>query len=341
MIFVVSIYLSVDFFEKIDDFIEKGLPFSKAIIFFLYKTPFIIAQILPVSVLLSVIIVFGLMTRNREIIALKSSGFSLYTMAKPVVLMGFVFGVVLFIFSEAIVPIATERANQIWLREVRGESAVISREKDVWLKENRSIIHINHYDPSRQVVYGLSVYDFDADFRMKKRCDAQRAEYLPDKKQWQMFGLMEQTRAPDRESYTVKFYESQFIDIGLVPEDLTRVVKKSEAMGFSELRSYIHRIESEGYSSTSYKVDLYGKTAFPFICVIMSLMGTGLSMRRRIGENMAIGITSGIGIAFLYWVSYTFCLSLGYGEMLPPVIAAWTANLIFTAMGILLLLYAE
>ena len=50
---------------------EAGLPFSKAFIFFFFNIPFIISQITPIGILLAVLVVFGLMSKNNEIIALK------------------------------------------------------------------------------------------------------------------------------------------------------------------------------------------------------------------------------------------------------------------------------
>src|SRR3989339_1358889 len=104
LIMVVGIYIVVDFFEKIDDFLEAGLPFSKALIFFAYKTPFIIAQITPVGLLLAVLIVFGLMNKNNEIIALKSAGVSVYHLLKPMIALGLLMSFFMFFLSEAIVP---------------------------------------------------------------------------------------------------------------------------------------------------------------------------------------------------------------------------------------------
>ena len=42
LILVVAIYLAVDFFEKIDNFMEAGLPFSRIIDFLLHTIPFVI-----------------------------------------------------------------------------------------------------------------------------------------------------------------------------------------------------------------------------------------------------------------------------------------------------------
>ncbi len=93
---VVGIYVAVDFFERIDDFMEAKLPLSKALTFFFLKIPFIIAQILPVCILLAVLVVFGLMVRNNEIVALKSSGVSIFYLLKPVLVIGLIFSILLF-----------------------------------------------------------------------------------------------------------------------------------------------------------------------------------------------------------------------------------------------------
>jgi len=93
---VVGIYLAVDFFQRIDNFLEANLPFSKIISFYQLKIPLIIIQIAPVGILLAVIIVFGLMNKNNEIIALKSSGVSIFYLLGPVVLIGLLLSSLIF-----------------------------------------------------------------------------------------------------------------------------------------------------------------------------------------------------------------------------------------------------
>jgi lipopolysaccharide export system permease protein len=119
LVAVICIYLAVDFFEKIDDFMEAGLPFSRAATFFFYSTPFIVAQIMPVGLFLAILVVFGLMSKNNEIIVLKSSGISIYALLWPVLSLGLMFTILLFFLTEVIVPVSASKANEIWLREVR------------------------------------------------------------------------------------------------------------------------------------------------------------------------------------------------------------------------------
>jgi lipopolysaccharide export system permease protein len=126
-----------------------------------------------------------------------------------------------------------------------------------------------------------------------------------------------------------------------LPEDIKRVVKKSEEMNILELLEYIKNIENEGYDASAYKVDMYTKLAFPFVCFVMCLVGTGVGGRGKIRESLAVSICFGIGIAFFFWIFYSFCLSLGYGEMLPPFVAAWSANFVFLCFGLFAILNAE
>ena len=65
---VATVYLAVDFFEKIDDFLEAGVPAASALWYFLFKIPFIIAQVLPIGLLLAVLVTFGIMSKQNELI---------------------------------------------------------------------------------------------------------------------------------------------------------------------------------------------------------------------------------------------------------------------------------
>jgi len=336
---VVGIYVAVDFFEKIDDFIEAGLPLSKAFVFFIFKTPFIIAQIFPVCVLLSVLIVLGLMNRNNELIALKSGGVSIWQLLKPIISIGFLFSLFLFFFSEVIVPLTVGKANQIWLREVRNRSAVISREKNIWLKDTRQITHIKYYDKKEKAILGLTIYYFDENFRLAKRTDAKKG--VSKRGEWLLYGVVEQSLDKKTNNHNILCYEEQTEPLGLLPENLETVIKKSEEMSFKELLEYIRKIEAEGYDAAAYRVDFHAKVAFPFICVILCIIGVGIAIRKKMKERLPVSIAYGIGITFLYWVFHSFCMSLGYGEMLPPVIAAWTANFMFMCFAAFNLLNVE
>jgi lipopolysaccharide export system permease protein len=339
MILVVGLYVAIDFFEKIDNFMEQGLPITTAISFLVLKTPLIIAQTTPISLFLSVIIVFGLMNKSNEVLALKSSGISVYTLLKPVSAIGLIFSILLFLFAEIIVPLTITHSNRIWMEDVKKRPVMVSTEKNIWIQGERSIFHIKYYNPASKAIHGVTLYFFDKTFSLIRRVDAEKGVFIDGK--WVLENVMEQVLDERTREYATAFFEIKERMFDFFPEDLMRTVKKSEEMSFMELLEYIRNIEAEGYDASSYKVDIHAKVAFPFVCVILCFAGIGISLKTTRKEGPGTGIAIGIGTAFLYWIFYSFCLSLGYGEMLPPVIAAWTANLVFMCFAVITLLNAD
>jgi lipopolysaccharide export system permease protein len=329
---VIGIYLAVDFFEKVDNFLEAGLPLSKVLTFFQLRIPFIVAQIAPVGILLAVLIVFGLMNKNYELIACRSSGISVYYFLKPVLSLALLLSVLLFLLADLLVPVTINKANRIWLGEVKKKSAVTSREKNIWIKGGRSIVHIKYYNSTKKTISGVTLYYFDKDFKLERRVDAKIGQFEHGK--WIFREIMEQRLNKSAADYTVTFQAQRFEPFEFLPDDLKRVAKKSDEMNFIELFEYIRDVESEGYDANSYKVDLHAKIAFPLVCIVLCLLATGIAVKRRLREGLSLNIAYGIGLIFIYWIFYSFCLSLGYGGILPPVIAAWTANFIFLCIGI-------
>ncbi|MBW1615278.1 MAG: LPS export ABC transporter permease LptG [Deltaproteobacteria bacterium] len=335
---VIGIYLAVDFFEKIDNFLEKGVELNKAAIFFIFKIPFIISKITPIGILLSVIIAFSLMNKNNELMALKSCGISLYYIIKPVLFISAVFCLLLFLFSEFIAPCATEKSNLIWFEEVNKNPMITAStadsDKNIWIKGEGTITRIKYYEPVSEEFYGLSISFFDNDFNLIRKLDAKKAKFK-DKK-WLLSGIMEQF--PKIDDNQIKIYKEKIVRLPFTPKDFLRVAKLPDEMSIFELFKYIKKVEKEGYDASKYATDFHAKIGFPFVCIIMTLIGIGLCLKRSGKDNTASNVSAGIGIAFLYWIFQSFCLTLGYGGMLHPIIAVWTPNFVFACAGIGMLL---
>ena len=339
VVVVVGIYVAVDFFEKIDDFMEAELPFSRAVSFFIYNIPFVVAQILPVGLFLSILIVFCIMSKSNEIIALRSSGISIYYLLWPLLSVGFLFTILLFFLSEVIVPYTTSKANRIWRSEVRKERLVTTREKNVWIKGNRTITHIKYYDAASRSLHGISINYFDQDFHLTRRIDAKTAVFEDGK--WVMTDCMVQTLNPETRSYKTTFRDKSVELLDFSPEDMKRVMKKSVEMSFKELLGYIRKVEREGYDATVYRVDLQAKIAFPFVCVVLCLLGISISVRGKLNQGIPIIVAYGLGIVFFFWIFNSFCISLGYGEVIPIWMAVWTPNVTFLLVGLFAVMNVE
>jgi len=336
---VLGLYVIVEFFNKADNFMEAGLSIARLIRYLQLKLPQIIVQITPIGILLAVLVAFGLMNKNNEIIALKSGGVSVYFLLRAVLAIAVLLGILLFFLSEIVVPITISKANRIWEIEVKKKVTLATRQKNIWIKGNRAIYFIKYFNPQNQSISGVTLNYFDKDFKLSRRVDANRAIYQKD--QWIFYDIMEQNFNAETKTYDVRFYPQRAEEVDIVPGDLRRIFKKSEEMNIVELFLYVQEVESEGYDATPYRVDLQARFAFPVLAVIVCIIGVGIAVKRKGREGPSVSIAFGAAIVFLYWVLHSFCLSLGYGGLLPPFVAAWISNIIFSCYAVLTLLNAD
>ncbi|MCK5097665.1 MAG: LptF/LptG family permease, partial [Desulfobacteraceae bacterium] len=280
-----------------------------------------------------------LMNRNNELIAIKSSGISVYYLAKPVIVSGIILVLLVFFLGETIVPITKAKSYFVKHSIIKGEKKVHRTRKDIWLKQGNIIIHINYFNPQDKTIGGIILTELDNNFNMAKRIDAKKGVYKNGK--WSFSKVLEQKYNDKENDYIVKSYENKEYSMDLMPDDLVEIVKKSKEMSIFELAEYINKVEREGYDATTYRVDLFGKTAFPFVCLLMAMIGAALGMRSLVKNNMPMGIAIGIGISFLYYVMHGFCISLGYGKVLPAFISAWITNIFFFCFAILFLITVD
>ena len=336
---ILTLFVCIDYLSRMDKFLNSGISLIDAFGYVLLKVPFMFVQLTPASTLLATIVVFGLMNKSNELLAIKSSGISIYFLIKPAILVGIILAILMFFLGETLIPVSMAKANYIKHHVITKKNNIYSGRKDIWIKSENRLVHINFFDPVRKSVAGITVVTVDKNFLLESRIDARKGYFKEGK--WVFENIIEQVHNKISKDYDVTSYDKKTVPLEIKPEDLGEVSKKSEEMSFFELEKYVKKVEYEGYDATTYKVDLNGKIAFPFICIIMVLTGAATGMRAFVKENIPAAIAIGIVIAFMYWIMYGFCISLGYATVLPPVISAWATNLFFLCLGTLYLMNTE
>ena len=269
-VFFVVVYLVIDFLQKIDNFLEAGTSAGTVLMFFVYKIPLVVLQMVPVAVMIAVIIMFSLMRKNNEITALKASGISVGRVARPVIMCSIVVSIGAFLFSELVVPYTTARSKETWTREVKkyGEKEVLTR-FNVWYKGDRAIYRIGSFDGVRMEMHDLSLYFFDDSFRLHKMINGKRGVWVEPG--WRIEnGFVQQAVSPGE--YSFKKFDTMTIELEEEPQAFLRPVKEPEEMGYWELKRFAVRIQDEGYDATRYLVDLNIKLAFPVINFLLVLI---------------------------------------------------------------------
>ena len=332
----VCLYLIIDFFEKIRMFLSNQANMYQMVSFFFCSIPMIIWQILPASILMAALIAFGSLSRHSEIIAMKACGVSLYRTAAPIIVIAVLICGLSFIISEFITPYTNQKANHIRVVEIQKQvMAGAFRENQIWYRGKEGIYNFKVFDARTNSLQGITIYYVDNKLHLVKRTDAERGEWRDGK--WIFYNVVATSFTPGTfpELQTMPY---QVMALPEHPDNFLSAQKDAENMGYLELRRYIRDIQSEGYDATSYRVDLHGKLAFPLVNIIMAIIGLASALRSENRGSQAQGLAAGIVIGFSYWIVFAFTVSLGRAGVLPPLLAAWSANILFgLAAGLLVL----
>jgi lipopolysaccharide export system permease protein len=332
------VYLLIDFLGKVDNFIEADVSRGVMFSYFLHKIPYILVQMVPAATLISVIILFCLMKKSNEIIALKASGLNIFNFSKPIVITSVGIGIGVFLLSEIVVPFTSSKSNRLWNIEVEKQDPTrFYGQRQIWYRGTNAIYRLRHFDYQKGLIESPTFYFFDEAFRLIKRIDGRKGTWVGGR--WKIEeGILQE--ATEDGGYALKRFEALHLDLPETPETFVRGEKKPEEMSYWQLKGYAERIREEGYDDTRYLVDMNIKIAFPLVNVILVLIGIPISLGlRRGGTPLAVSI--GMGVCVLYLLAIGFSRSLGLSGTLPPMLSAWVANLVFLLFGIYLMMNLE
>jgi len=332
---IIVVYLCVEFLQKADKLIKFHATFSQVAAFFLYSIPSMISMSLPMATLIATLLSLGNLSRHNEIIAMRASGVSLTKIIIPLLAGGLLVSGLGFVNNEIIMPHYTSRASYIRKVEIeKKEQRVMFQQTKLWLRgPENSVANIELVSPNRNEMIGLNIYKLNPDFSVRERIKAgslvweNGAWKLRQSSTYTFVDNGVQTRSSDGEVFNI-------VDN---PDDLGMIVKNSEEMNFKEMWDYVKRLKTSGYQASSYEVDLYSKIAFPFASFLMIMISVPFSIHKVRGGGAAKGFAFAVFIAFVYWTLASVGSSLGHSGALPPIIAAWFANIFFVIASFIVL----
>jgi len=324
---IVSVYLCVDFLQKADKLIKFHATISQVIRYFLYSIPNMVTMSLPMATLIAAILSLGNLSRHNEIIAMRAMGVSLLKIILPLVAGGILVSCFGFLNNEVIMPVYSSRANYIWNIEIEKKlQHVMYQQQKLWLRgPDNSIANIELVSPNRTEMIGLNIFKLNPDFSVRERIKA--GSLVWDNGAWRLKNSFTYLQVND----AVRSYSSDGEVFNIVdnPDDLGMIVKDAEEMSFTEMLEYIKKLKMSGYNAATYEVDLYNKIAFPVSSLLMVLISIPFSFHKVRSGGAGKGFAMAVFIAFVYWTLMSVGSSFGKTGALPPVLAAWLANLFF------------
>ncbi len=324
--------LVVDLLQSLDRFLRAKPAWTYIAQHFLYLLPRELYKGLPLVVLVSTVFLFLSLTRHRELDALKAAGVSLYRASLPILVMALLISLGALLFQETALPAITERGDEVDRVKIRGfPPRHLLRQGQIWYRSSdRRFLRIGLLDPVARSLDNLVVLDLGPDFRLVDRLDVRRAQWTPDG--WQMSGGVVR-RIDDANQFHSTTFDHRVDTMPEHIDDFLRIQKPPDTMSFRELYAHVTRLREGGHQVRAYLVPLHAKLSFPLVHLIMALVAIPFALVSPRSGGRSVGVGVAIVISVGYWFVHSAALALARADLLPPVLAAWTANIIFAGLG--------
>lgn len=328
--FTLILSASMVMFELVRAVILMGMPLIVAAQLFLFRLPGVIVYIFPMAMLLSSILSFAKLSSDKEIVAFRAGGVSLYRVIIPVLILGILVSFLTLLFYEVVVPESNKAAQNLLIKTKIERAPKI--EKNVFIPElEKGILKRIFY--ARKLkgnsMEGVIVEEFE-NGALSQLINAKSAEWKDDR--W-IFknGITYLLSESGEYKHLIKFDE-QYVTIKLSPAELYSGDKKPEEMNFKSLKSYIELRKKMGADIVDLQIQLNMKIAIPFACFVFALLGAPLGLNPT-RKSSSIGLGISVIIIFIYYVLMFSGMALGEIEIISPFLAAWLPNIITAGIG--------
>lgn len=342
--------LAVGPLQKLIEMItQQGVPASTALSIFAYQLPYSLTLTFPMSVLLSILLVFGRMSSESEMVAIRAAGVSFSRILLPTLLFAGLATGATYLLAEWASPAGRERGANLLestMRTVRRNEVTFQR-----TDAQKGLVYTvsaSHFDAEKQQMAGVGVITYEQG-SPSEFFSASSALWNDKSRRWEFTDLVGYAVRPGELHY--RMYpdngdsKSKVVvsNISESPFVVRATKRKREDMRADEIQRYVAEKAPVAASDPKarqdigeMKMELARRNAAPFACLAFALIAAPLGLRHhRTSSSMGVGISLLILLAYYFAIAMTTTI----GESAPvdsslPYVAAWIPNALCAVLGV-------
>lgn len=335
-------------FDLVRKVTESGLFVGVAIKILILKMPGFIVLAFPMSILLATLMTYSRLSSDSELIALRSIGVNIYRLILPTIIFSLLIVTITFLFNNFVAPAANYQAT-ITLENALGKTKPDFKAENILLPKHENILlpdgtkkevltrlfYAEEFDGERML--NLTVLD-RSQRSVSQIITARSAQWNVLENIWDFYDGTIYFVGTDGDYRNVVHFQHQQLALPRTALDLTKQGRDSDEMNIFEAREYLKIIKhtAEDKKIRKLKVRIQEKIALPFICLVFALIGAAIGIKpQNSGKTTSFGIC--IGLIFGYYLIQFVSSSLGFGGIVPPLVAAWLPNFLGLGAAIFLL----
>ncbi|MCS6803860.1 MAG: LptF/LptG family permease [Acidobacteriota bacterium] len=338
--FLLSIYLTFTLFELSPDLVENNIHPAFLLRYLLLLIPQVLTQITAPCVLVASLITTSIIVRTNQVLALVTSGISVYRITLPLFVGAALLLLMTFFTQAYVIPKTGPYQDNLRFYIKKGrfptlvERSLLPQSRNWIYAGKNEIYHFSFFDQRTQSLRNLLVLEIEdrSNMVIKKRINAEVAKWNENAARWLLSNAVVwefSNSQVTRETH----YEQAVFDLSISPDFLLKELPKPEFLTFNQLRSLTDNIQQGGYDVTEMRIALHRYIALPFSCVVMMLIGTSFGF--TVGpRGVLVSAGSGVLLGVAFWLGLELFEKFGKYDYMPPSLSAWGMNIILGAIGI-------
>ena len=318
--------------------IAKGVSVFDIVRLIIYLIPNMLGLAVPMACLIAMILAFGRLSTDYELIAMRASGVAPIRLVFPMLLVGLVLSALLLIVNDRLVP-ASHLAFRRQLKAIGIKQPTAYLEPGTFIKEFPPYV-IFIYQVEGKKLDNVRIYEPQPN-GPTRTIIAERGEFeqSPDKRGVQL-KLHDGTVDEWDPAHPGSFYKVTFgtytINLRSDKEDPARLRKKWAEMTFKELLTERRRMDAEGVDTIPLSLKLHQKIASSFAALVFIAFGLAFGLRLQHHERLMSFVW--VLIVFMgYYLASIGMDNVAMREWMPAWLSMWVPNLIGTAISTLML----
>ncbi len=327
--------------ELLDRLINQNVPVEIVFAFMAFVLPFSLTFSIPWGLLTAILLVFGRMSADNELIALRSSGVSVPRICVPVIAITLAMTGLCFWINADVAPRAEQRmAQSLFEAATNNPISLFSADEVVDQFPDRRV-----YVGSKKgnTLYNLTIVEIDRDSTPLKVIYAKRGELVPDLKNQRLLLKFYDARLEQRDSDDPRdIYRIQHgivMQQGSFPISLDALYRENlrgrrlESYTLPELYDFIQK--GANGDSLAARVEFNKRFSASLACLAFALVAVPLGITTHRKET-SVGFALSLAIAFAYYIFIIIANTFRNNANAFPEVLIWAPNVIFLALGTVL-----
>jgi lipopolysaccharide export system permease protein len=335
-----SILWIIRILKLVELVVNRGVPLGQMALVFSYIMPAFLELTVPMALLLAILVAFGRMSSDSEIIALRAAGVSLFRLLAPVALFAGGIALVTLWLSLTARPWGNSHLRT-GLYEIVKTRAVAGIKPKVFNDEFKDlVIYVDRVRPASDLLEGVLISD-TRDASMRNTVYAESGRLVTNETRHSLTlrlqngGIYSTGRGQGYQDTRFTTYDIT-LDLNAALAQLRNREKDASEMTPRELQAAIAAKQALGDPAYVERVEAARKYAIPFACLVFAALGVPLGIQPSRSVHSR-GFSLSLVLIFLYYLLLTFGQNLGERGALPPLVAVWLPNAVLaTVAGVLL-----